>query len=598
MATIAKFNAATGLWDQDANGLSSTIALTRLKEEGYNELPSAGSRRIWTIAWETVQDPIFLLLGGGGIIYWILGDLQEALILLGFVFFITGISLYQEGKTEHALEALRDLSSPRALVIRDGERKRIAGREVVRGDVLVLAEGDRVPADAIVVSCSNLSTDESLLTGESLPVRKVAAEGKVTMARPGGDELPFVYAGTLVVQGQGMVQVQAIGAQTEMGKIGKALQNLKPETTPLQREMNRLVNRLLGIALALCVAIVIIYGATRGDWLEGLLAGITLAMAILPNEFPVVVTIFLALGAWRISQNHVLARRAAAVETLGSATVLCVDKTGTLTLNQMAVQQLLPHNSENAQSYDLALHSQDPLPEAVHELVEFCILASQRDPFDPMEKAFKQLGDRYLSNTEHLHKDWQLLREYPLSPHLLAMSHVWQSTDGKRYEVAAKGAPEAIADLCHFTLQQQQILTEQVSKMAAQGLRVLGVAKASLLQAPPAFLPPHPSLNPDHLPDQQHDFPFQFIGLVGLSDPVRPTVAPAIQECHTAGIRVVMITGDYPETAQTIASQIGLQEIGAIMTGAELDQMSDAELQHRIQNTNIFARAVPEQKLR
>ena len=598
MATNAKLNAETGLLDQDTNGLSSTIVLTRLKEEGYNELPSAGSRRIWTIAWETVQDPIFLLLGGGGIIYWILGDLQEALILLGFVFFITGISLYQEGKTEHALEALRDLSSPRALVMRDGERKRIAGREVVRGDVLVLAEGDRVPADAIVVSCSNLSTDESLLTGESLPVRKVAADGKVTMARPGGDELPFVYAGTLVVQGQGMVQVQAIGAQTEMGKIGKALQNVKPEITPLQREMNRLVNRLLGIALALCVAIVIIYGATRGDWLKGLLAGITLAMAILPNEFPVVVTIFLALGAWRISQNHVLARRAAAVETLGSATVLCVDKTGTLTLNQMAVQQLLPHNSENAQSYDLAPHPQDPLPEAVHELVEFCILASQRDPFDPMEKAFKQLGDRYLANTEHLHNDWVLLREYPLSPDLLAMSHVWQSANGEQYEIAAKGAPEAIADLCHFTPAQQQALAAQVSAMATQGLRVLGVAKASVLETPPTFLPPHPSLNPAHLPEKQHDFPFQFIGLVGLSDPVRPTVSAAIQECYTAGVRVVMITGDYPATAQAIARQIGLRQMGATITGVELDQMSDAELQQRIQNTNIFARAVPEQKLR
>jgi len=582
-------------------GLSEPEAAVRLKQEGYNELASSNRRRIWAIAWETVQDPIFLLLGGGGIIYWILGDLQEALILLGFVFFITGISLYQEGKTEHALEALRDLSSPRALVIRDGQRQRIAGREVVREDILVLAEGDRVPADAIVLSCTHLSTDESLLTGESLPVRKVAvatdAGGKVEMARPGGDELPFVYAGTLVVQGQGMVQVRAIGAQTEMGKIGNALQNVKPEITPLQREMHRLVNRLLGIALALCVAIVIIYGFTRGDWLKGVLAGITLAMAILPNEFPVVVTIFLALGAWRISQHHVLARRASAVETLGSATVLCVDKTGTLTLNQMAVQQLYPHNPEN-KPYDVGLHPQEPLPEAVHELVEFCILASQRDPFDPMEKAFKQLGDHYLAHTEHLHKDWKLLREYPLSPHLLAMSHVWQSADGEQYEVAAKGAPEAIADLCHFTPQQQTILAAQVSKMAEQGLRVLGVAKASLLDAPPTFLPPHPSLQPDHLPDEQHDFPFQFLGLVGLSDPVRPTVAAAIQECYTAGVRVVMITGDYPVTAQTIARQIGLLQMGAIMTGAELDQMSDAELQQRIQSTNIFARAVPEQKLR
>ena len=582
-----------------AIGLSEQNAIARLKDDGYNELPSAQSRNLLSIAWNTIQDPIFLLLVGGGIIYWILGDLQEALILIGFVFFITGISLYQEGKTEHALEALRDLSSPRALVIRDGERKRIAGREVVRGDFLVLAEGDRVSADAIVLSCSNLSTDESLLTGESLPVRKVNAVGNVEMARPGGDELPFVYSGTLVVQGQGIAQVKAIGAQTEMGKIGKALQKIKPETTPLQQEMNRLVSRLFGIALSLCVAIVVIYGFTTRDWLKGVLAGITLAMAILPNEFPVVVTIFLALGAWRISQNHVLARRASAVETVGSATVLCVDKTGTLTLNQMAVQQLLAYNqAENSQPYDLGLHSSEALPEAVHQLVEFCILASQRDPFDPMEKAFKELGDRYLAHTEHLHSDWKLLREYPLSPHLLAMSHVWESADDKLYEVAAKGAPEAIADLCHFTPQQQQIMAAQVSAMASQGLRVLGVAKASLVGAPPPFLPPHPSLNPNHLPEKQHDFPFEFIGLVGLSDPVRPTVAAAIQECHTAGIRVVMITGDYPETAQTIARQVGLMQMGAIVTGAELDRMSDAELEQRIQSTNIFARAVPEQKLR
>ena len=582
-----------------AIGLSEQNAIARLKDDGYNELPSAQSRNLLSIAWNTIQDPIFLLLVGGGIIYWILGDLQEALILIGFVFFITGISLYQEGKTEHALEALRDLSSPRALVIRDGERKRIAGREVVRGDFLVLAEGDRVSADAIVLSCSNLSTDESLLTGESLPVRKVTAVGNVEMARPGGDELPFVYSGTLVVQGQGIAQVKAIGAQTEMGKIGKALQKIKPETTPLQQEMNRLVSRLFGIALSLCVAIVVIYGFTTRDWLKGVLAGITLAMAILPNEFPVVVTIFLALGAWRISQNHVLARRASAVETVGSATVLCVDKTGTLTLNQMAVQQLLAYNqAENSQPYDLGLHSSEALPEAVHQLVEFCILASQRDPFDPMEKAFKELGDRYLAHTEHLHSDWKLLREYPLSPHLLAMSHVWESADDKLYEVAAKGAPEAIADLCHFTPQQQQIMAAQVSAMASQGLRVLGVAKASLVGAPPPFLPPHPSLNPNHLPEKQHDFPFEFIGLVGLSDPVRPTVAAAIQECHTAGIRVVMITGDYPETAQTIARQVGLMQMGAIITGVELDSMSDAELEQRIQSTNIFARAVPEQKLR
>jgi P-type Ca2+ transporter type 2C len=583
------------------SGLSEQEVIKRLKHDGYNELSSARSRGILSLAWETIQDPIFLLLVGGGIIYWILGDLQEALILLGFVVFITAIGLYQEGKTEHALEALRDLSSPRALVVRDGQRRRIAGREVVQGDILVLVEGDRVPADAIMLSCTNFSTDESLLTGESLPVRKIATaiDTMSNMARPGGDDLPFVYSGTLVVQGQGLAQVRMVGAQTEMGKIGNALQRVKTEVTPLQREMNQLVSRLFGIALSLCVAIVVIYGFTTSDWLKGILAGITLAMAILPNEFPVVVTIFLALGAWRISQKQVLARRSAAVETLGSATVLCVDKTGTLTMNQMAVQQLLAYDhSERPTFYDLGLFLKEELPEAVHELVEFCILASQKDPFDPMEKAFKQVGDQYLSHTEHLHHDWMLLKAYPLSPELLAMSHVWQSADGQKYEIATKGAPEAIADLCHFTLAQQQLLATQVSGMAAQGLRVLGVAKASLLDAPPPFLPPHPSIDPEHLPDQQHDFPFQFIGLVGLSDPVRPTVAAAIQECHTAGIRVVMITGDYPETAQAIADQVGLTQASDILTGAELERMSDAELEQRIQNTDIFARAVPEQKLR
>lgn len=426
-------NPISGSSPQVEVGLSSATAIAQLEQDGPNELPSVQSRSLFAIAWGIIQDPIFLLLLGGGIIYWVLGDLQEALILLGFVFFLMGISLYQEGKTEHAIAALRDLSSPRALVIRDGQRQRIAGRDVVRGDLCVLTEGDRVPADAIVLSCTNLSTDESLLTGESLPVRKVAAVGKVEMARPGGDELPFVYSATLVVQGQGIIQVQAIGVQTEMGKIGNALQNVNAESTPLQREMNRLVSRLLGIALSLCVAIVVIYGFTRGNWLQGILAGITLAMAILPNEFPVVVTIFLALGAWRISQNHVLARRVAAVETVGAVTVLCVDKTGTLTLNQMAVQQLRAYDQlVSFAPYDLGLHAEAPLPEAVHELVEFCILASQRDPFDPMEKAFKQLGDRYLAQTEHLHHDWKLLRAYPLSPDLLAMSHVWQSADAEK----------------------------------------------------------------------------------------------------------------------------------------------------------------------
>ncbi|MBI3988364.1 MAG: cation-translocating P-type ATPase [candidate division NC10 bacterium] len=561
-------------------GLSEREAAERLKKVGYNELPSTRRRSIFAIAFEVVREPMFLLLVACGTIYLLLGDVQEALMLLGFVFVVMGITFSQERKTERALEALRDLSSPRALVIRDGEQKRIAGREVVPGDILVLAEGDRVPADAVLLWGVNLSADESLLTGESAPVRKVPWDGVMEMGRPGGDDLPFVYTSTLIVQGQGIARVHATGIHTEMGKIGKALQTVESEETLLQRETSRLVRNLAIVGVFLSALVVIVYGLTRGHWLNGFLAGIALAMAMLPEEFPVVLTIFLALGAWRISQKRVLTRRMPAVETLGSATVLCVDKTGTLTLNRMSVSKIFA----SGEFYDVNHHVHEPLPETFHEIVEFSILASQRDPFDPMEKAFKQLGDHYLAHTEHLHDDWTLVHEYPLSQNLLAMSHVWKSPDGQDYVIAAKGAPEAIADLCHLDETDMQDLSRHVSTMASEGLRVLGVAKASFKQAA--------------LPSEQHDFDLKFLGLVGLADPVRPTVPAALRECHTAGVRVVMITGDYPGTAQSIARQIGLTPMDECITGPELDRMDDSELQRRIKTVNIFARVVPEQKLR
>jgi P-type Ca2+ transporter type 2C len=562
------------------NGLSENEANERLGSEGFNELPSTKQRNVFAIAFEVVREPMFLLLVACGAIYLILGDAQEASMLLGFVFFIMGISLYQERKTERTLEALRDLSSPRALVIRDGQEKRIAGRDVVRGDVLLLAEGDRIPADAVVLSCGHLLADESVLTGESIPVRKIAAEGAAEIGRPSGENLPFVYSGTLVVQGQAVAEALATGQSTEIGKIGRALQRLETEQTPLQKETNALVRKLAVVGVALSVVVVIVYGLTRANWFDGFLAGITLAMAILPNEFPVVLTIFLALGAWRISQKNVLTRRMPAVETLGSATVLCVDKTGTLTLNHMSVAMLYA----NGDFYDVRTRANEELPENFHEPSEFAILASHRDPFDPMEKALRELGNYYLSGTEHLHDDWELVREYPLSNELLALSLVWKSPDGADYVIAAKGAPEAIFDLCHFDEAQLKQLSMQVIALANEGLRVLGVARSRFKQT--------------DLPTQQHDFDFEFLGLVGLADPVRATVPAAIKECYSAGIRVVMITGDYPGTAQNVAQQIGLAPMDEIMTGPELDRMDDAELQRRIRSVNIFARVVPEQKLR
>jgi len=565
---------------ENLHGLSQSEAQARLLADGANELPASGQRDMLQIALDVLREPMFLLLVCAGAIYLLLGDTGDALMLLGFVCVVMGITIYQENKTERVLEALRDLTSPRALVLRDGVEQRIAGREVVRGDIVILSEGDRVPADAALISCSNFAADESLLTGESVAVRKIARTDASEIQPPGGDDLPFVYSGTLVVQGHGTARVLATGLHSEIGKIGKALQGLPAEATPLQKEIRLLVHRLAIIGTLLSLLLMVIYALTRGDWLRGLLSGITLAMSILPEEYPLVLIVFMAMGAWRISRHQVLTRRVHTVEALGAATVLCVDKTGTLTQNRMTVQQLIAGDTSFT-----ANETYPVLPEAFHELLEFGILASETAPFDPMEKAIHALGAQYLSSTEHLHYDWVLAHEYSLSPGMLALSHVWRAHDRDEYVVATKGAPEAVADLCHLDPAQLAALDEQINSLATQGMRVLGVARATYAGK--------------EWPDIQHDFDLEFLGLIGLADPVRPTVTAALKECTTAGIRVMMITGDYPATAAAIARQIGL-DAGAsgTISGPELNQMDDETLRERIRHSNIFARMVPQQKLR
>jgi P-type Ca2+ transporter type 2C len=564
-------------------GLGEEEARARLEQEGANELPSQQRRSLLAIALGVAREPMFLMLIAAGALYLVMGEPSDALMLLGFVFVVMTITIVQERRTERALEALRDLSSPRALIIRDGARRRIPGREVVRGDLVILAEGDRVPADGLLRGGINLSSDESLLTGESVPVRKRPSKEASSLEAPGGDDLASVFSGTLVTAGQGVAEVLATGPRSELGKIGKALQQIEPEPTLLQKETGRLVRVFAIVGLTACALVVIAYALTRGAgaqvWKEGLLAGIAMAMALLPEEFPVVLTVFLALGAWRISRNNVLTRRMPAVEMLGAATVLCVDKTGTLTRNQMTLRRL----AAPAGSIDLA--SLDaPLPEDLHDLLESAILASKPDPFDPMERAVRAAGDSLLVGSEHLHPDWSLAREYPLTPELLAVSHAWKTGSGDELAVAAKGAPEAIADLCHLAPAEHARLAEQTAELASQGLRVLGVARGSARLAT--------------LPQEHHDLDFELVGLLGFEDPLRATVPAAVAECRAAGIRVVMITGDYPATAQSIARQAGLENCDAVIAGPELDAMSDQELAQRIRDVQVFARVVPEQKLR
>ena len=562
-------------------GLSEAEALARLRAEGSNELPQPDRRTPFRIAIEVLREPMLMLLLVGGVVYLALGDLKEAIILVAFATMSIMITVVQETRTERVLDALRDLTSPRALVIRDGERKRIAGRDVVRGDLIVLSEGDRVPADAVLLQCQDLQADESMLTGESVPVRKIARKDHAgpEVHRPGGDDLPEVFSGSLIVRGTGLAVVTATGASSEIGKIGQSLSELETEPPRLQAQTRHLVRLFAIVGGAVSVLAVLLYGIMRGGWLDAVLAGIALGMSLLPEELPVVLTVFMAMGAWRISLARVLTRRAAAIETLGSATVLCTDKTGTLTENRMTIVELRLGNGEVCRP-----RGRTKIPEQFQALSEFGLLASAPEPFDPMERAFHTLGREQLPDAAHSHPHWKLVHAYGLRPDLLAVTHIWQPDSARQeFIVAAKGAPEAIAGLCRLGDADRAALTQSIDAMASAGLRVLGVARA---RYPRQAWPASP-----------REFTFEFLGLVGLADPLRPSVVDAVRECRSAGIRAVMITGDYPATAGAIAHQAGF-EPGEVVTGEELAKLDDAELTQRAKTTNVFARIMPEQKLR
>ena len=517
-----------------AEGLSAAEAAARLAAEGPNALPQQAGRATLAIALEVLREPMFTLLVAAAAIYVVLGDLAEALVLAASVLVMIAITVTQERKAERALEALRDLSSPRALVVRDGERRRIAGAEVVREDVVLLAEGDRVPADAELVEANELAVDESLLTGESLPVEKRSGMR--------------VFSGTLVVKGQGRAVVFATGPRTELGRIGVSLATLETEETALERETRRIVKIVAAAAVSVCIGLALLHYALRGEALAAVLSGVTLAMALLPEEFPVVLTVFLALGAWRISRRGVLTRRMPAIEMLGAATVLCVDKTGTLTENRMTVVETRP------------------------EVVDVAALACELEPFDPMDRAIVAAAS---GEARRNREAWRLERDYPLTRGFLAVCHAWRSPEG-RLVIAVKGAPETVLGLCG-----RLDLLPEVERAASRGLRLLGVAEA---QSSISL-------------DDPAGYAYRWIGFVALADPLRASVPEAVALCRRAGIRVVMITGDFPGTAREIARQAGLAA-GKVLTGEEIERMDDAALAAAVRETSVFARVAPQQKLR
>jgi Ca2+-transporting ATPase len=541
-------------------GLGVDEARRRLADEGPNALPQSARRGLLHDALAVLREPMFLLLVGAAAIYVVLGDVREALVLAASLVVILVITIVQERRTENALEKLRDLSSPRALVIRDGREARIAGAEVVRGDLLVLREGDRVAADATLGESSGLHADESLLTGESVPVAKEA----------GGDEtVSRVLSGTLVVKGHGRAIVTATGPRSELGRIGTSLAGVATGKTALERETAWLVRRFAVVGLALCVAFAILSTMLRGDALAGILAGLTLAMAVLPEEFPVVLTIFLALGAWRIAKHGVLTRRLPAVETLGSTTVLCCDKTGTLTENRMAVAETWRDGRwRGAGSWD----------EEDDALLRLAARACEPEPFDPMDRAIVAASRSRDSAAETA----TLERRYPFGEGFLAVAHGWRESSGEG-RIALKGAPETVLALCDAQARADAAALAAVGEAAARGLRLLGVAEA---------------LDPaGEWPADLATLPWRFAGFVALADPLRAGVPAAIGLCRRAGIRVLMITGDHPVTAASIARQAGI-DAREVMTGTELATLDEDALARAVRHVQVYARVRPEQKLR
>lgn len=562
-----------------ATGLTEAEASARLRRDGPNELPRSGRRSVARIVLDTVREPMFALLLGAGGLYFALGDPAEAALLAAFACLSVGIAVVQEARTERALEALRDLSSPRALVIRDGQRRRIPGREVVVGDLLVLAEGDRLAADGVLLEAAALEVDESLLTGESVPVRKsVAAPGHATTdeRRPSGDDLPFVYSGTLLVRGQGLARVTATGGATELGRIGRALGDIEREPPRLRAETARLARIFAALGIALSLLAAVLYGLSRGDWPEAALGGIALAMSMLPEELPLVLTVFTVMGAWRIARVGVLTRRAAAIEALGAATVLCADKTGTLTQNRMAVAELRDaHGAVLRLDADGVFH----LAPWARSLVALAARASSDAAFDPMERALHVLA----AEAGVADGMGTAVRDYPLDAGLAAMGRAWSLPEGGAM-IAVKGAPEAVVRLCRLPLPAAEAALAAAAEMAGHGLRVLGLAEARL--------------GPDRpLDGQLTDAALVFRGLVALADPLRPSVPEAVRLCRTAGIRIAMITGDHPATAAAIARKAGLAD-APVATGADIAALDEAAFRARVQDIAVFARVLPEQKLR
>ena len=549
-------------------GLNSADARRLQQQYGKNELTPQKKEGFLQKAFHIICEPMFLLLIVAAVIYFFLGEPRDGAIMLIFVIGMISIDVIQEWKTDKTLNALNDLSAPHVKVIRDGGETVVASIDLVPGDLMLIYEGVKIPADGIVVKCNDLCVEEASLTGEAEGVWKIPQES----SEPSSDywRKDYCYAGTLVTQGTGTVLVDKIGVETEYGKIGKNVASAPDEPSPLQKQTGRLVRTCAGIAGVLFALVgVITYfnlpdHALGARLTESILSGITLAMAMIPEEFPVILTVFLSMGAWRLAKKQSLVRKLPSVETLGSVSVLCVDKTGTITMNQMEVQETWVSNGDE------------------HDLIEIMGLGCETDAYDPMEKAMLAYCESHGISKDNLFGG-ELISEYAFTNELKMMGHVWRR-NGK-IVIAAKGSAERILTVCNMSESERKAAELKITEMSKRGLRVIAVATAN-----PASV--------EDVPAGITECRLDLCGLIGLADPPRESVKADIAVCRRAGIRVVMITGDNGITAASIARKIGMEHSENIITGDMLNEMSDDELRDAVKDVSIFSRVIPEHKMR
>lgn len=545
-------------------GLTDEQVTAQRKKFGHNTLEHRKENTIWATVRSLVKEPMVVLLLVAATIHFISGETGDGIFLASAIILVAAISLYQDSRSRMALEKLQAFTQPMCTVIRNGQQVDINSADLVVGDSLIVSEGTAIAADGFIIHSNDFSVNESILTGESFPVFKDPSK-----------EDRFLYRGTTVATGLAIMEVTAIGGETQLGKIGKSLEAIGEEKTPLERQINHFVQRMV---VAGAVVFLIVWGINYFESrqvLDSLQKALTLAMSILPEEIPVAFTTFMAIGAWRLMRMGIVVKQMKTVETLGSATTICIDKTGTITENKMRLAQLFSTGANRIADPGMELSADE------QALIELAMWASEPIPFDAMEMALHQAYGNL--HTPDQRPQFKMVYEYPLGGKPPMMTHIFQNVSGHRI-IAAKGAPEALLAVSHLTAAEQQAITGIIETMAAQGYRVLGVGQSDYTG--------------NDFPQTQQELSFAFKGLMAFYDPPKTNIAAVLRDFYTAGIAVKIITGDNAVTTAAIARQINFRGHENSLTGYELMQLSEGELQEKVKTTAIFSRMFPDAKLR